>query len=268
MRDLDAINPALLRPSKCASFSAGTLLTLAVISAPLACGAAPKIPLTENPIVLFTGLILAISVTFAIISAIFQWGWKAKYYGVSSLGVAGISFLAVVPVLVLVLYSRAPYWVRGIIFLIYGVSHLFWCRKFVVLYGSVFANKTLRAVVYEEEADAVYYMRRGDDYLLDKYCKFSQTPRDLYFALFILIALLMIPIMRPVCEFIGLPFVHIFLLVAMLPVSWMSIGLAVRAYLIFYLYPARIRKATGKEVYVDLVSKHRSLGRPSNKVAA
>lgn len=268
MRNLDAINPALLRPSKFASFSAGTLLALAVISAPLAWGAAQEIPLAENPIVLFIGLILAISVMLALTSAVFQWGWKAKYYGVSLLGVAGISFLAVVPVLAVALYSRAPYWVRGIIFLIYGVSHFVWCRKFAVLYKNVFANENLRTVIYEEEADAVYYMRRGDDYIIDKYCKFSQTPRDRYFVLFIFIALLLIPVMRPVCEFIGIPFVHIFLLVAMLPVSWMSIGLAVRAYLIFYLYPARIKRATGKEVYVDLVSKHRPLGRRSNKAAA
>ena len=268
MRDLDAINPALLRPSKFASFSAGTLLVLTIISAPLAWGAAQQIPLAENPIVLFIGLILAASVVLALISAIFQWGWEAKYYGVSLLGVAGISFLAVVPALAVVLYSTAPYWVRGIIFSIYGVSHFFWCRKFAVLYKNVFTSETLRAVIYEEEADAVYYMRRGDDYVIDKYWKFSQTPRDRYFVLSILIALLMIPVMRPVCEFIGLPFVHIFLLVAMLPVSWMSIGLAVRAYLIFYLYPARIRRATGKEVYVDLVSKHRPLGRRPNKVAA
>ncbi|MGJ9417861.1 hypothetical protein ACHAC9_08865 [Massilia sp. CMS3.1] len=268
MRNLDAINPALLKPSKFASLNAGTLLALVIISAPLAWGAAPEIPLRKNPIVLFIGLILAISLVLALISAIFRWGWKAKYYGISLLGVAGISFLAVVPFAAAVIYGKAPYWVRVAIFLIYGLTHFFWCRKFMVLYKNVFSDEVLRAVIYEEESDAVYYMRRGDDYILSKYYKFSQTPRDRYFVLFIFIALLMIPIMSQVCKFIGIPFVHIFLMVAMLPVSWLSIGLAVRAYLIFYLYPGRIKRTTGKEVYVDLVSKHRPLGRRSNKVAA
>ena len=78
----------------------------------------------------------------------------------------------------------------------------------------------------------------------------------------------MVPIMNEISAFIGIPFVHIFLLVAMLPVSCMSIGLSVRGYLIFYLYPAQIKRATGKEVYVDLVSKHRPLGKRSNKAMA
>lgn len=266
MRNLEALNPALLRPSKFASFSAGTLLALALLSVPLAWGAAPDIPLGGNPIVLFIGLMLAMSLILAIISAVFRWGWKAKYYGVSLIGVAGISFLALVPLSAAVIYGQAPYWATGAVLLIYGVSHFLWCRKFAVLYKNIFSDDALRAIIYEEESDAVYYMRRGDDYILDKRYKFSQMPKDRYFVLFIFVALLTIPTMNLVCEFVGVPFVHIFLLVAMLPVSLMSVGLAFRAFLIFYLYPARIKRSTGKEVYVDLVSKHRTLGRGTNGV--
>jgi hypothetical protein len=86
----------------------------------------------------------------------------------------------------------------------------------------------LRSAVYEEESDAIYYMRRGDEFILNKYYKFSQVPRDRYFVLFMLVALLMTSMMRAVSAFVGAPFVHVFLLVAMLPVSWMSIGFAVR----------------------------------------
>ena len=117
--------------------------------------------------------------------------------------------------------------------------------------------------MYEEESDAVYYIRSGDEFLIDKYYKFSQMPRDRYFALFIVIALLMTPVMDAVCAFVGAPFVHIFLLVAMLPVSWMSFGFATRGFLIFYFYPTKIKRKTGKDVYVDLVSKHRPIGKRS-----
>jgi hypothetical protein len=263
LRNLESINPALLRPSRLSSVSACIVLVLTLLSAPLAYGGAPDIPFSKNLIVLLLSLVLAISSILALVSAIFRWGWKARYYGFSFLCAAGISFLGFVPLLVAVLYGNAPYWAKLIIIFIYGISHYLWCRKFTRLYKDIFHDENLRATIYEEEGDAIYYMRRGDEFLLDKHYKFSQTPRDRYFVMFIVTALLMAPMMQVISNFLGIPFVHIFLLVAMLPVSWMGIGFAVRGFLIFYLYPAKIKKATGKDVFVDLSSKHRSLRKPS-----
>lgn len=258
MRNLDETNPVFLRPSKFAGFSAFTLGVLTLLSIPLAYGAAPNVRLVDNPIVLMVSAIFFISVVLALVSAIFRWGWKAYYYGVSLLCLGSISFLALVPLLAMLLYGGPPHSVKIIIVIFYGVSHFIWCRRFVRLYRRIFGDKVLRPLIYDEEAEATYYMRKGDDFILDKHYKFSQIPQNRYFVLFIAVALLMMPVMDTICAFMGMPFVHIFLLIAMLPVSWMSIGLAVRAYLIFYLYPFRIRRATGKEVYVDLVSKYRS----------
>lgn len=261
MRNLDTINPVLLRPSRFSSISACIVLALTLLSAPLAYGGAPNIPFFKNLIVLLLSVFLAISSILALVSAIFRWGWKARYYGFSFLCAVGISFLGIVPFLVAVLYGRVPYWAKLTIILIYGVSHYLWCRKFTRLYKNIFNDENLRSTVYEEEGDAIYYMRRGDEFLLDKHYKFSQTPRDRYFVIFIVIALLMTPMMQAISAFIGIPFVHIFLLVAMLPVSWMGIGFAVRGFLIFYMYPSKIKRATGKDVFVDLASKHRPLGK-------
>lgn len=248
--------------------SACILLASVLLSLPLAYGAAPDVPLMQNPIVLMMCAIVSTSTVIAVASALFKWGWKAKYYGVSLLCVGGISFMAIVPCLAVVLYGSAPYWlgVCGILF--YGCTHYFWCRKFAILYKRVFDDDVLRNIVFQEEAGAVYYLRSGDDFLLEKHFKFSQTPADRYFVLFMVLALLMISIMGPLRAYIGVPFVHVFLAVAMLPVSWMSIGLAFRAYLIFYLYPGRIKKATGKDVYVDLASKHRPLVKRPRAMAA
>lgn len=263
MRNLDTINPALLRPSRFGSISACIVLMLALVSAPLAYGGAPKVPFFENLVILLLSAVLAIAMILALLSAVFRWGWKAQYYGFSFLCAVGISFLGIVPFLVAVLYGKAPYWVKLIIMLVYGGSHYFWCRKFTAVYKNIFNNENLRSAIYEEEGDAVYYMRRGDEFLLDKHYRFSQTPRDWHFVIFIVIALLMAPMMKAISTFLGIPFVHIFLLVAMLPVSWMGIGFAVRGFLIFYLYPAKIKRATGKDVFVDLASKHRPLIKPA-----
>lgn len=261
MRDLDAINPTILRPSKFASLSAGMLFLFVLISVPLAYGAAPNVPLAENALVLLMGGVLALASILAFLSLIFRWGWKAKYYGVFSLAVTGISFMAIVPFLAALLYGKSPYWARLSIALFYAISHVLWCRKFLMVYKKVYTDESLRNVIFEEEQDAVYYMRQGDNFLIQKYFKFSQMPRDRDFLLYMALAFMMIPFMGIARAFLGVPFIHIFLIVAMLPVSWMSIGLAFRAYLVFYFYPAQIKKVTGKEVYVDLASKHRSLNK-------
>lgn len=253
------INPGILKPSKFAGISTGMLFLFVLINVPLAYGVAPGVSITENPLVLLMCAVLILSSIFALFSTIFQWDWQAKYYGVFSLSVAGISFMAMVPCMGVLFYGKAPLWVRLSILSFYAISHLIWCRKFAVLYREVFLDESLRSMLFEEDSDAVYYMRKGDNFLLERHFKFSQMPRDRDFVLFIILALLTLPIMDMASSFIGVPFVHVFLIIAMLPVSWMSIGLAFRAYLIFYFYPMRIKKATGKNIYVDLGSTHRSL---------
>lgn len=254
MRNLDEINPAFLRPSRFAIFSAFTSSFLILLSLPLAYGAAPAVPFSKNLIVLFLVSIFVISLILALMAFILNWGWETSYYGASLLCLGCISFLAIVPCLALMLYSNAAYWIKIFVLCIYIASHVLWCRRFTKIYRRIFNNVEMRSMIYVEDSEAVYYMRNVDDFLLERKCKFEQMPPARYFVLFMALALALIPVMDTVGGVTNLPFVHIFLIVAMLPVSWMSIGLAARAYLTFYFYPARIRRERGKEVYVDLVS--------------
>jgi hypothetical protein len=80
-----------------------------------------------------------------------------------------------------------------------------WCKKFFIVHKDMFGNDVLRSVIYQEEADAVYYMRNGDQYLLEKYYKFTQMPGDRHFAIFIALALALMPVMRTIREFTGMP---------------------------------------------------------------
>lgn len=259
MRDLDAINPRQMRPSRFVGICAGLPLILGLVSLPLASGAAPDVPFMENPVAQLLFFVVGTSLAIALMASVLKWDWKAKYYGLTLLSGISISLFAIVPLLALMVYGRAPLWLKALILMVYVISHFLWCRKFFVLYQDIFANEILRAVVYEEEADAVYYSRRGDQFLLGKYYKFSQMPRDRYFAIFILLGLALMPMMSNVSAIMGIPFAHVFLLVSMLPVSWMSFGFAARGYLVCYFYPAKIKNATGKEVYVDVAGAHRPL---------
>lgn len=259
MRALDLTNPEVLRPSKFASLSACAPLLCALFAAPLAYGAAPEIPFFENPILVALLVLGLVFLTMIIVPIVFHWDWRACYYGFSLLYLAGLSLLAITPLLSVVLYGRAPIAGISIIFILYALTHYFWCRKFVRLYTQVFENDALRKVIYQEEHDAVYYMRRGDEFLLDKHFKFSQMPPDWCIAIFMILGFAMIPVMGVVTDFFGVPFLHAFLLIVMIPISCMGVGIAVRGYLLFYLFPAKIKKLTGKSVYVDVAGSHHTL---------
>lgn len=258
MRNLEATNPKGLRPSRFTSLGAGVSIILVLICVPFAWGAAPEVPLVENSIVQFLILVLVLSLALLFSSIVFQWDWRVKYFGCSMLCMASISFLALVPMFSVLIFGRLSGVIKACIFLFYLFSHVWWCRKFFTIYNEIFSNERMRQILYEEDEDVVYYKRRGDSYLLSRRYKFSQMPPSRYFLVFIFLGMAMVPGMEIVRGLTGVPFAHVFLTVAMLPVSWMSIGLAVRGILVCYHYPAQIKRNTGKEIYVDLTNSYKN----------
>lgn len=263
MKDLDSINPAFMRPSSFSKIAALGALLLTLISIPFASAPAPNVPLRSNPIVLVLFVMLLVSLGLLIMPFISKWDWRARYFGSSALCIVSFSIFTLIPCVVLLLYGRAPLAIDILVIGVYTVCHVFWCRKFFTIYNQVYENEELRKIVYHEESDAIYYSQRGDKYLLEKFYKFSQSPQDRYFVCSVILACALIPVMDQVREFMGIPFPHIFLMIGALPVSLMFAGLVVRSYLIFYKYPAKLRKEIGKEVYVDLVSNYQALDRNS-----
>ena len=220
----------------------------------------------DNPIARVLFVVSIISVVLLIIPSIFNWDWKARYFGCTALCIAGFCFLTIIPCFVLLLYGKAPHYVSIAILVVYVATHFLWCKKFIDIYGHIYVHEELRKIVYYEDMDAVYYLQRGDRFLLDEFYKFSQTPHSRYFVVFMALGFSLVPAMEHATEFTGLPFAHIFLIVGGLPFSWMCLGLAVRGYLIFYHIPAKLKKSTGKDVYVDLVSSNVPLSRSATEL--
>lgn len=117
----------------------------------LAYGPVPDIPLGRNPIVLSLLILMAASALLFVVPPIFDWGWKAKYFGCTGLCLASFSLLAVVPCFVLFLYGKVSYPINITIAVVYVVSHFLWCGKFFIIYDHVFANEELRKILYREE---------------------------------------------------------------------------------------------------------------------
>ena len=256
MRSLETINPEGMRPSRFVSFASMVSATVILICLPLAWGATGDTSFFDNLVVRLLLMMLTICILLSIFSVAFRWDWRASYFGVPMICIASVSLIALVPFLSILIFGNLTIWVNVLLIFGYAVSHIWWCRKFVTIYKDIFNHLESRGILYEEDADAVYYKRDGDNLLLAQY-NFSQMPPSRYFLIFIILGFALIPSIGVVKNISGMPFAHVFLAVSMLPVSWMSIGLAVRGFLICYYYPAQIKALTGKTVYVDLTSKKR-----------
>jgi hypothetical protein len=255
LRDLDSINPQMVRPARL--FGAGAIVPVAFssIGSVLAQAAAPSIPITSNPLCLLNFLVLGATICMVILSKLNNWGWNVKYFGASLFHLASVTLIFLVPCFCLLLYSTAPIFLRIFIFSACIAVHVAWCYRFLKLYKKIYHDINVVNALYQEEDDAIYYIQKFDKYLLEKKYKFEQFPKNRYFLLSILLSLAILAFVEPVKTALGLPLIHIFFLVNTLPISLMAAGLVTRSWIIFYYYPMRIRKRTSKQVYVDMGSR-------------
>ncbi len=252
MRNLDLTNPAIARPSRSCALGAVVPLILGASSLAFANGAAPGLGISSNPLSILAFLVLTVGLALLIIPPVFKWDWRSRYFGVSLAVLGFLMLLGLVPCLSIVLYSKLSLPLRLAILIFYFGIHVFWARRFVKFYNQVEVDPKLWGMLYQEDSDAVYYVQKADVYLIEKKFKFNQFPSAVFFVVAMLMGAALLPFMSMVTTAVGLPFPHIFLTIAALPVSLMGMGFAVRAWLVFFHFPAKTLRLTGKRTYVDM----------------
>lgn len=256
MRDLESINSQFLSLRKF-GFACFLPFMMGLIGSSFADDAAPNTALGNNYLSMF-GLVMSIfSVFFGFIPFLFKWDWKTKYFGFPLFCVGSVSGSGLFPFLAIVIYGAWPLWVKLLLLIANIVLIVWWCRRFVVLYRKIHHDQKLWNQIYVEEEDAVYYLQRGDKKVIEKQLKFTQIPSIFFWIVPMLFALLLIAFKSEVVNFVGVPFPNIFLSIFSIPIYLMCLGLATRGFLIFYYYPWKIKRQTGKDVYVDMVSSHK-----------
>jgi MFS family permease len=255
LRNLANENPPYACPQNVALVGATLPILLGGICAVIANAATPEIAIFNNPLALFCIFLSGAACVFAFVPKIFKWDWRARYFGISMIYLASASLLGIIPWLCMVLYSSQPGWVRLFFLLAYALPIIWWCRRFLVFYRNLILNNVWRDFIYKEDDDAIYYIQRNDNWLIEKRYKLAMFPSNALTVVPLALAFVLVPFMKFVNAHIGLPFAHTFLTVAGLPIIMIFLGFGMRGYLIFYFYPWKIKKATGKEVYVDMVTK-------------
>lgn len=255
MRDLDSINSAAKSTRFIFTISLFIPLVMGCGAWALAIGAAPNQALHDNYLGLL-GLGIAFSAIIAFpIPYIFHWNWESKYFGTGILSLSSASILGIYPVLCIAQYSSLPIFARLTLIGLECTLTARWCLRFVHIYRIIYFDKKLFYCIYAEEPSAFYYSQQADKQIVEKLLKFKQFPNSKYFTLSGIAAFSLTPIATSLSQFIGVPFIHVFLAIFATPLNLMFLGLATRAWLVFYFYPMKIRKKTNKPVYVDISSR-------------
>ena len=247
MRDLDAVNHAIVRPDTFAAYGFVLPLFSAGFAWVLAWHVSPHLAT-------FSGWLAVCSLVSLPIPRLLRWDWRTYHFGVGFLQFGSLALIHLIPLLSVTLFGRLPPTFAGMFFLVEIAFIVWWCRRFFVFYRRVFADPKLWKLVYVEEADVIYYLQNVDSWLMQEKFQFRQTPTLYMSAIPVTIALLTIPFIDPLTGFVGVPFFHVFLAVAGVPISLLCLGLAVRGFLIFYYFPWKLKRVTGKNVYVDMAT--------------
>jgi hypothetical protein len=255
LRNLDKENPPFARPQHMVVICAILPFLIGGMCAIIASEATPRRPWISTPLSIFCLCLCPAALATACLPKIFNWDWRAKYFGFSTIYFSSASLLGIIPWLCLLLYSHLALWERALLLIYYFAPTIWWCRRFIKYYRDIYSNKELRNIVYVEESDAVYYLQKNDNWLIEKKYKFNIFPSNLLVIIPPALAFLLAPWMRIVKAHIGLPFPFAFLTIAGLPFVMMILGLTMKCYLVFFYYPRKIKSETGKEVYVDMVRR-------------
>ena len=102
--------------------------------------------------------------------------------------------------------------------------------------------------------------------MLEEKLKFNQTPTAMMFIGPMAMAFLLVLFIGPITRVVGVPFTHIFLAVGGVPIVLWALGATTRGFLIFYYFPWKLKRATGKNVYVDMASGLDKAAVPNNSV--
>lgn len=220
----------------------------------LASGAAPDMPIRQNIIAMFGLAIIASAILVFPIPYLFKWNWEAKYFGASLFPLASASALGFSPILCIALFGTLSFLLRLTLASVEMVTMVWWCVRMARVCKRIYTSEILKSI-YLETDDAVYYLQREDNRILWRKISYFCTPPVGYFILAALLSLMTLPFARFISHFVGVPFMHILLAVGAGPLQLLILGLCTKGWFVYYYYPKKIWRETGKPVYVDISSK-------------
>lgn len=255
MKNLDELNPTLARPQNMVPIGSTLTFLMGGMGAILASDATPNIAFFDNILALICVALCPAAIFTAVIPRIQNWDWKTKYFGFTTISLASGCIMGIVPWLCIVLHSELALSLRLTLFIVYAATVTWWCGRYATYYRKIYADSSLRTFIYATDYNEIYYLQKNDTWLLEKKFKFKNFPSSAMTITSVGLAFAMFPFIDTINELVGLPFAYSFLTIASLTTTMMLLGLSTKCFLVFYYYPIKLKKESGKEVYVDMATK-------------
>lgn len=220
----------------------------------LASGAAPISPSQENYFERFGISVTCLAILAYPLSFAIKWNWDSRYFGAAIIPFSTTLILGVFPLVCIFRYGNLSIATCALILILELKVNFEWCWRIIKTYNKIYRSHVFFKLIYFEKPEAFYYLQQEDVLLTQKRFKRDFSPSPKYFILPLLLAIILLPFAKSVCVFIGVPFVHIFLAIVGIPLNLLFLGVCIKSWLVFYYYPKKIWKKTGKRVYIDMSS--------------
>ena len=220
----------------------------------LAADVAGDLPTLLNPLVWFGIVHAAICLCLAVSLLSIRWEWRVEQQGLVVLVPSvGFGYFFLSSYLSLMLYSSASWLVRSIMLLALVLYHGLWAWRVVTWYGTAWADENLRASIYRECDDHIFYTRLGEVGIRDKLgVKFF--PSNVTMVGGLLVSLGSYFFRHELTEYFGAQWVPIAFAIGGFTMSVFTTTLVTMSVLLYFVYPGMLKRQTGKSVFIDLLS--------------
>lgn len=220
----------------------------------LAANVAGDRPTLSNPLVLFGIVHAAICLCLAVSLLSSRWQWRVEQQGLVVLVPSvGFGYLFLSSYLSLMLYSSASWLVGLIMLLALVLYHGLWAWRVVTWYGTAWVDESLRASIYRECDDHIFYTRLGELGIRDKLgVKFFPSNATMVGGL--LVSLGSYFFRHDLTQYFGAQWVPIAFAIGGFIMSIFATTLVTMSVLLYFVYPRILKRQTGKPVFIDLMS--------------
>ena len=220
----------------------------------LAADVAGDRPTLSNPLVLFGIVHAAICLCLAVSLLSSRWQWRVEQQGLVVLVPSvGFGYLFLSSYLSLMLYSSASWLVGLIMLLALVLYHGLWAWRVVTWYGTAWVDESLRASIYRECDDHIFYTRLGELGIRDKLgVKFF--PSNVTMVGGLLVSLGSYFFRHDLTQYFGAQWVPIAFAIGGFTMSIFATTLVTMSVLLYFVYPRILKRQTGKSVFIDLLS--------------
>lgn len=224
----------------------------------MAADVSSRVPARENMLV-WIGLLHAtgcIAVAASLVVA--KWSWRAEQHGLLAFVMMGFAYFMLSSYLGIVIFSPAHPTFRALMLVILLAYHGWWISRVVRWYGRAWHDDSLRNLIYVERSDHIVYLREGERNVRER-LGVQFFPSNWTLVSTFLLGLGTYFARDNLTRYFDASWVPIAFAIWGLSLSVFVTTMVTSSVMTCFVFPSRLRRQTGKHVYVDLLSPCRPL---------